>query len=397
MTKFMVPTEEEILKGESTDEYFIETMKALEGVGINPKVTMEQYLKKFPDPNYKFGVACGTYEVAKLLEGKPVDVYAMEEGEFFFPGEPVLKVKGNYRDFGILENSVLGLVCKPSAIATKATRCKIAAQDKKILSFGTRRVWPYDVAMVEYAATVGGFDDVSNILGAKRIGKEAIGTMPHALMLCAKGSKEGFKAFRDYASKDTPNIALIDTYGSPKSELFEALDVFGEDLDGVRIDSGDRKKIGKEIRWELDIRGRDDVDLICSGGLDEYSLGKLKDVYDGFGVGTRVADARTFDFALKVIEVDDEPRAKFTNYGGGKQVYRNSNYEDIVALEEMKPPKEHKPLLKPLIKNGEIVRDFRSAEQIRKKTMGKINELPPELKEIETPYEDRVKFMGCYK
>jgi len=390
----MVPTEKEILGGESTDAYFLRTMESLKGEGINPRVSMEAHLKKFPDPNYKFGVVCGTYEVAKLMEGKPVDVYAMEEGEFFFPGEPVLRVEGNYRDFGIWENSILGFLCKPSAIATKAARCKMVAGGKRIMSFGTRRVWPYDVTMVEYATTVGGFDDVSNVAGAKYMGKEAVGTMPHALMLCAKSSEKGFDAFNKHTPRETPRIALIDTYGSPKSELFEALEVFGSELDGVRIDRGDLKKTGKEIRWELDIRERNDVKLYCSGGLDEYALKELKDVYDGFGVGTKVADARTFDFALKIIEVDGEPRAKFGNYGGTKQVYRNDKFEDIVTLEKYNPPEGYKPLLRPLVKNGKIVREFDSAENIRKRTVEKLESLPPDMKDINTPYVERVYFRG---
>ncbi|MCD6368028.1 MAG: nicotinate phosphoribosyltransferase [Candidatus Aenigmarchaeota archaeon] len=395
MTKFLVPTEKEILEGESTDQYFIETMNALEGSGINPYVTMEAYLKKFPDPNYKFGVLCGVCEVAKLLEGKHVDVYAMEEGEFFFPGEPVLQIKGKYRDFGIFENSILGFLCKPSAIATRATRCRMVAEEKSLISFGTRRVWPFDVEMVEYATTVGGFDGVSNIAGAKKIGKKATGTMPHALMLASKGSKKGFEAFKNYSSKDAPNIALIDTYGSPKSELFDALEVFGDDLYGVRIDSGDLKKVGKEIRWELDIRGRKDVKLICSGGLDEYKIKELKDVYDGFGVGTKIADSPTFDFSLKIVEVDGEPRAKFGNFSGAKQVYRKDfHHKDIVTLSKNPKPMGYNGLLKPLIKDGEIVRDFEDVEIIRKRTLKKISDLPPELKEIDTPYIDRVEFMG---
>ena len=395
MTKFMVPTEKEILDGESTDEYFIETMNSLEGAGINPRIIMEAYLKKFPDPNYKFGVVSGTYEVAKLLEGKPVDVYAMDEGEFFYPGEPVMRVEGNYRDFGVLENSILGFICKPSAIATKAARCKIAAGDKKIMSFGTRRVWPFDVSIVEYATTVGGFDDVSNIVGAKTIGKKPVGTMPHVLMLSAGSSEKGFDAFKKYSSNEAKNIALIDTYSSPKSELFEALKVFGDELYGVRIDSGDRKKTGKEIRWELDIRGRNDVKLFCSGGLDEYSLGELKDIYDGFGIGTRVADARTFDFALKGIEFDGEPRAKVGNYGGTKQVYRKDfSTKDVVTLDKYEAPKEYNPLLKPLIKNGEIVKEFKKPDDIRKKTVEKLKSLPPRLREIDTPYIEMVDFRG---
>ncbi len=72
-------------------------------------------------------------------------------------------------------------------------------------------------------------------------------------------------------------------------------------------------QMGRELRWRLRLVGRTDVRLYASGGLDEHTLAKLADVYDGFGVGTAVADAPTMDFALKIVEVDGIPRAKVGN------------------------------------------------------------------------------------
>lgn len=395
--KFDIATEEEILRGESTDHYFLTTMEVLRKKDVKSKVVMEAAVKKFPDPNYKFGVLSGIKDVAHLLEGKPVNVYAMRDGDIFYLNEPVLQIEGeDYRDFGIYENSVLGFISKTSGIATRAARVKIASCNKSLLSFGTRRIPPQDVIMVERAALTGGFDGISNRLAGKRLGVKSVGTMPHILMLSyttGYGDCEtAFKGFNEVLDDDVPRIALVDTYGSPKEETFKALRSIGKKLHGVRIDSLDRKKVGEELRWELDIRGRKDVKLFASGGLDEYKVKELE-VYDGFGVGTYIADARTLDFALKGIEINDEPRAKPGNYSGAKAVYRK-DFFDIVKLRKAAAPKGYRPMLKPLIINGKVVRKFEHIHKTRERFLETLEKMPSSLKELEGVYENRVKYIG---
>ncbi|HPP44118.1 MAG TPA: nicotinate phosphoribosyltransferase, partial [Caldisericia bacterium] len=184
-----------------------------------------------------------------------------------------------------------------------------------------------------------------------------------------------------------PRICLIDTSGSPITELEDALTVLGERLDGVRIDSGDLKTIGKEIRWLLNIKNRNDVEIFFSGGLDEYSILDLNDIGDGFGVGTKIADADVIDFALKIIEVNGKPKAKYGNYPGKKTILRNDKFEDIVTLYG-NSKESYKNLLKPLIRNGKIVREFEDVDEIRNRVLSNIDKLPDYLKSIvgETKY-----------
>ena len=70
----------------------------------NPKVTMEVYTRKTPFAS-NWAVVCGIYEVAKLLEGLPIDVDSMEEGQVFLTDpnlaiyEPVLRITGRLSRF----------------------------------------------------------------------------------------------------------------------------------------------------------------------------------------------------------------------------------------------------------------------------------------------------------
>jgi len=126
LKEFLIAKPEEIKSGLNTDAYFLRTEEVLEGMGKNPDVVMELFTKSFPDENYQFGVVLGIYEVAKLLEGLPVDVYAMDEGEIFFPYEPVLQIRGKYKDFARYETTILGFISFMSGIGTKSARVRIA-------------------------------------------------------------------------------------------------------------------------------------------------------------------------------------------------------------------------------------------------------------------------------
>jgi len=395
--KLAIATEEEILRGESTDQYFLTAMKVLERKNYNPHVVMEATVKSFPDARYKFGVLSGIEDVAHLLEGKSVNVYSMRDGDIFFLNEPVLQIEGNYRDFGVYENPILGLISKPSGIATKAARVRIAAGNKDLMSFGTRRVAPQDVIMSERATLTGGFDSTSNVLAAKKLDVRAVGTMPHILLLSYSNGfgdcESAFKAFDEEAEKEIPRIALVDTYGSPKEETLKALKIMGKNLQGIRVDSGELKKIGNELRWELDIRGRKDIKLFASGGLDEYRVKEIAEVYDGFGVGTKIADAPTLDFALKGIEINREPKAKVGNYSGAKCVYRK-DFFDTVKLRKAAAPEGYESMLKPLIANGKIVREPEHVYDARKRFLENLKKMPQSLKNLDGIYENRVKYVG---
>lgn len=379
---FLTSSDEEIKKGLVTDAYFVRTEEILKRSGENPYVVMELFLRFFPDPNYIFGLFLGSWEVAKLLEGLPVEVDAMEEGEIFFPLEPVLTVRGHYVDFVRYETAIIGFVSFLSGVGTKAVRIRLASGSKEVFSFGTRRQHPALAPVVEYASYVAGLDGVSNVLGAQRLGIRAVGTMPHALILIMGGDRRAFEYFNRYIDESVPRIALVDTFGSPVRESLEALEVLGDRLYGIRIDSKDYVDSIQEIRWNFKHKGVENLKIYLSGGLDEYEVDKLHPHVDGFGVGTRLANAPVLDFALKIVEVNGQPLAKVGNLPGAKQVYRLEGYEDILSLRSNTPPVGFRPLLKPLLKNGSLLREKEDINAIRSRIRKNLEQLPRELRKI---------------
>jgi nicotinate phosphoribosyltransferase len=388
---FWLATEKEIRNAETTDSYFLYTKEVLQKNHIDSRVVMEVYARDLPYPSpQNWGVLTGVYEVAKLLEGLPVNVSALDEGEIFLADsntaiyEPVLTIEGKYSDFAQYENPILGLLSSSTSVSTRAARFRIAADSRLLLSFGTRRVHPALAPLLERACYIAGFDGISNMLGAKLLKVEPSGTMPHALVQVLGDQEKAWMLFDKTISKGVPRVALVDTFWDEKAESIKALEVLGPRLWGVRLDTpasrrGDFRKIAEEVRWELDIRGGKKVKLIASGRLDEGAVSGLRDIVDGFGVGTAVAYPPVIDFSAKIVEVSSgkkrEFRAKRGGMGGRKAVYRSPGFHDFVALEGGAAPKGSASLLKPLLREGKLVKDFEGLDRIRSRVLGSLKEL----------------------
>ena len=240
---FWLANEGEIKGAKTTDIYFLNTKEVLAKNHIDSEVVMEVFARELPE-NSRWGVLSGVYEVAKLLEGLPLDVWAFDEGSIFLADgrgalyEPVMTISGRFRDFVEYENPILGLLSSSSSISTKASRFRVAAGDRQLVSFGTRRVHPALAPLVERSCYMAGFDGVSNVLGGKLLGVEPSGTMPHALVQVIGDQERAWRLFDKTMPKGVKRTALIDTFWDEKTEAIKAFETLGKNLWGVRLDSG---------------------------------------------------------------------------------------------------------------------------------------------------------------
>ena len=351
-----------IREGSATDAYFHRTEATLRHAGRNPTVVAEVTADQFPDGRAE--LLAGVRDAAALLAGRDLDVDTLPPGRLF-DGGPVLRIEGDYLAFARFETSLLGFLSHASGIATAALDVRRAAPDSPVLSFGARHVHPSIAATVERGALIAGLDGFSHVAGGEVLDREAGGTMPHALLICfGRGNQEtAWRAFDEAVGPDVPRVALCDTFDDEADEALRAAEALGDRLDSVRLDTtgsrrGDFRHIIREVRWTLDTHGHDDVDIFVSGGLGPTDLRDLRDVADGFGVGGYVSNADPVDFALDIVAVDGEPTAKRGKLPGVKQVYRTPDGDHHVGLAREAGPDDGEALLRPLLRDGEVVEDL---------------------------------------
>jgi nicotinate phosphoribosyltransferase len=386
---FHLASDAEIKAGEVHDVYFSRTVQILRQRGDRKRAKAEVRLKNLPE-EWQWGILAGIEEAATLLEGLAIDVLAMDEGTLFRPYEPVLSVEGTYVEWAQYETALLGLLCQASGIATKAARCKKAAGDRQVISFGARRMHPAIAPMIERNAFVGGCDGVAVTKSAELIEADPMGTIPHALVLTVGDTVEALRAFHEVIDPKVRRVALIDTLQDEKFEAIRVAEALGKDLYAVRLDTpssrrGDFYRILEEVRWELDYRGFEHVKLIASGGIDEDEIPRLNPLVDAYGVGTAIANAPVLNFALDIMEIDGKPMAKRGKRSGSKQVYRCRACGTTVVVPAHKPVQrcacggDVEPLLKPLIVQGKLVRDLPPPRTIREyvlEQLGRVELLP---------------------
>jgi nicotinate phosphoribosyltransferase len=382
---FHTASDAEIRAGEVADVYFQRTVQILAARGDRKRVKAEVYLKSLPE-DWDWGVLAGVEEAAALLEGVAVDVRAMDEGTVFAPYQPVLTLEGVYVEWARYETALLGLLCQASGIATKAARCKKAAGERQVISFGARRMHPSLAPMIERNAFIGGCDGVAVTKAAELIEADPMGTIPHALVLMIGDTVEALKAFHEVIEPKVRRVALIDTLQDEKFEAIRVAEALGKDLFAVRLDTpssrrGDLYRIIEEVRWELTLRGFDHVKIVASGGVDEYEILRLNPVADSYGVGTSIANAPVLNFALDIMEIEGRAMAKRGKWSGAKDVLRKRGTLETVVVPAGSPVPAGgtwDPVLKPLVTRGRLARDLPPPRTIREFVLDQLAGVPLE-------------------
>jgi nicotinate phosphoribosyltransferase len=297
-------------------------------------------------------------------------VRALPEATVFFPHEPLLEVTAPIAEAQLVESAVLNQAHFQTLIATKAARCVIAAQGRRLVDFALRRTHGYDAGLkAARCAYLAGFDATSNVLAGQRYGIPIAGTMAHSYV--ATFSDE-LSAFRAYAQAyPDACVLLVDTYdtldGARHAAIIgQELAAAGHRLRGVRLDSGDLAELSFPVRTILNEAGLDDATIFVSGSLDEHGIAAALArgaPIDAFGVGSRLgtsADAPYLDMAYKLVEIGGRPVLKLSTgkatWPGPKQVWRRvsgpDRWEDYVGLADEKPPADSQALLVEVMRNG---------------------------------------------
>lgn len=345
-----------------TDLYQLTMMQAYVREGMTEDAVFTLFVRRLPQ-HRNFLVACGLEDVLDFLQnvrftdedleylgGMPQfsasfieylsafrftgDVHAVPEGTPVFADEPILEVVAPLPQAQLIETFVLNQVHLQTMLASKAARVVAAADGRPVLDFGLRRMHGIDAGMkAARAFHIAGINATSNVLAGRIYGVPVSGTMAHSYI---QAHASELDAFREFVKLYPQTTLLVDTYGTMNGveNVIRLAKELGDAFStgAVRLDSGDLDALSRAARARLDDNGLHRVQIVASGGLDEYSVRDLVRAgapIDGFGVGTAMGvskDEPSLEMVYKLSEYAGRGRVK-TSPGkpvlpGRKQVCR---------------------------------------------------------------------------
>ncbi len=330
------------------------------------------------------------------------DLYAAPEGTPVFPGEPVLTVRAPIVEAQIAETYLLATIGYQTLVATKAARIVETARGRAVVEFGTRRAHsPQAGVLAARAAYIGGCVGTSNTLAGMRFGVPVYGTAAHSWVQSFADELEAFRQLQRLLGPAT--IYLIDTYDTLEGARKAAS--LGPPLWGVRLDSGDLLELSRQVRAILDEAGLREARIMASGDLNEYKIRELVEAgapIDAFGVGTELAtsaDAPTLGAVYKLVELESQGRRRYTaklsedkvTLPGAKQVFRFADHDRIACASEPTPAGAE-ALLRPVIRQGQLVAPLPDATAARAHAAESLARLPEGVRRLQDPEPYRVEY-----
>jgi nicotinate phosphoribosyltransferase len=419
-----------------TDLYELTMLQAYFEEGMNDTAVFSLFVRRLPERR-NYLLACGLDDVLTYLEALRFDddaidylrsldqfserflthlrkwrfcgdVYAVPEGTPVFANEPMLEVVAPIGEGQFVETFVINQIQLQTMLASKAARVVEAAQGRRVVDFGLRRIHGIDAGMkAARAFYIAGVRGTSNVAAGQKYGLEVAGTMAHSYVQAHDNEDEAFRAF---AKLYPDTVLLVDTYDTMAAveKIVELSREHGDAfrVGGIRLDSGDLAELARQCRGVLDAGGLTHVSIFASGSLNEEKVARLVASgapIDGFGVGTEMgvsADAPSLEIIYKLVEYAGRGRIKLAPgksvLPGQKQIYRVEHdgvaHHDVLACDDESLP--GRPLLVPMMRGGHRTEaGARPLSAARSCADAEIQRLPAQIRGLQPPadeYEVRV-------
>jgi len=298
--------------------------------------------------------------------------------------QPVMRVRGRYRDFALLETPTLGILTRASRVATNVYQTLVAARGKPVLFFPARfdlhevqaaDGYAYNVAVqrfnLDYEATLGPF--VSTDAQGDWWGGAGGGTVAHAAIACFFGdTAEAMLAFCATRPPRIPRIALVDFNNDSVGDSLATLDAMFARYREL-VDAGDETEAKKYVLYG--------VRLDTSGSVRDVSVPPLGEPSLDLGVVPRLVFTvrRALDTAWE--RWGDLPpawEARAREYCRNVKIVVSGGFtpEKIMRFEKLAVPVDIYAVGSSLFDNhGDTVTDF-TADVVRVKVNGEWRDMP---------------------
>ncbi len=244
----------EVLSGEGYTFRGNSDIKGIDGSAVqNGDISVEMQFFTRREP---FSLVAGVDEALAILQEctgyfdddgtfvntyKGLEVEAVHDGTFaYYSGDPmevqpVLKIRGRYRDFANLETPILGVLSETTRVATNVYHVLVAAKGKDVLFFPARfthyklqalhgyayylAVQAYNQKYYKNSRPFVSTDDQGEWWGAK-----GGGTVAHSSIACFLGdTAETVIQFSRIMPPEVPRIALVDFHNDCVGETLKVM------------------------------------------------------------------------------------------------------------------------------------------------------------------------------
>jgi nicotinate phosphoribosyltransferase len=291
--------------------------------------------------------------------------------------QPVLKVRGRYRDFALLETPTLGILTRASRIATNVHETLVAARGKPVLFFPARfdlhevqaaDGYAYNIAVqrfnADHASDLGPF--ISTDAQGDWWGGAGGGTVAHAAIASFLGdTAEVMMAFGRVLPVNIPRIALVDFNNNSVHDSLLVLDAMFAKYREL-MDAGDSEAAAKYRLYG--------VRLDTSGSLRDESVPPLGDLALDLGVTPRLVFnvRQALDFAWERWSLDAGWKERAREYCQNVKIVVSGGFnpDKIRKFEKLGVPVDIYAVGSYLFNNnGATVTDF-TADVVRVKIHG---------------------------
>jgi nicotinate phosphoribosyltransferase len=271
-----------------------------------------------------------------------------------------------------------------------------AAGSRPCIEMGSRRTQEESATAAARAAVIAGFASTSNLEAGRRYGLKTVGTAAHSFTLLHDTEREAFEA--QIGSLGPATTLLVDTY-DVETAVRTAVELAGDKLGAVRLDSGDLVAQAQGVRELLDDLGNTNTRIVVTSDLDEFAIAALQSApVDLYGVGTSLvtgSGAPTASMVYKLVSrandagefVSVAKAAKNkVSVGGRKYALRKLDHNGIATQEVVgvgRPPQDDgndRSLLQQFVKNGELLPGWTGHEGVvraQERHAATMLELPP--------------------
>ena len=240
----------------------------------------------------------GFWEGGKFIDTHAkLEVWAVHDGAVVkSDGNPlnaqaVIKVRGRYRDFALLETPTLGVLTRSSRVATNVYETLMAARGKPVLFFPARfdlhevqasDGYAYNIAIqrfnMDFSSQIGSF--VSTDAQGDWWGGAGGGTVAHAAIASFMGdTAEAMMQFSRILPANIPRIALVDFNNDSVMDTIRVLKTMFQKYMEL-CDQGNETEAAKYVLYG--------VRLDTSGSVRDVSVEPLGDPVLDLGVNPRL-------------------------------------------------------------------------------------------------------------